>query len=399
MGTRAARWARTLGLNAMIAILLLALVEGGSSLIIFGWRLFRPASSGEILAEALHSRYDPELGWVSLPDVEVLDLYGPGKHLRTNSRGFRKGEDIDPEEPVGRARVICSGDSFTLGYGVSNENAWCELLERLDARLQTVNMGQGGYGVDQAYLWFRRDAADLEHSVHLFAFVTEDFRRAAEPDLTGYSKPWLTVSSGELEVRNVPVPDRSPLAGTRREETRSTIRGLRVIELGRLAWGKLRPGSPDADTRPPETPEGSREVLQPAFERDEVARVFPVLLDSLVAINRRKGSLLALIHLPQEHELSEPELDQDYVYWRERLRAESAARDIPYLDLISDLRELPAHRITAMFIQKDISNLIGSALHYTEEGNALIAAEVHARLSEHPEFRAKLEPRSSPNDP
>jgi hypothetical protein len=339
-----------------------------------------------VLAESLHSRYDPELGWVSVPNLEIRDLYGPGKHLQTNSRGFRKAEDIGPEEPIDRARVICSGDSFTLGYGVSNDDAWCELLEQLDVNLQSVNMGQGGYGVDQAYLWFRREAGDLAHSAHVFAFVTEDFRRMASSDLTGYAKPRLTVTSEGLELLNVPIPESSSLAGARREHVRSTVRRLRVIELGRLALGKLGFGAPAAQESSPE-----------ASSAEAAARVFHVLLDSLVATNRRKGSSLLLVHLPQEYELSAPEPNADYMFWQERLKAESAARGIPYIDLVSELRELPSHRVTAMFIQKTIRNLYGSAGHYTEDGNARVAAHVHARLNELPELRARLDSLNSAN--
>jgi hypothetical protein len=320
------------------------------------------------------------LGWVSVPNLEIRNLYGPGKHLQTNSQGFRKTEEIGPEEPSGKARVICSGDSFTLGYGVSNGHTWCDLLEQLDVHLQSVNMGQGGYGVDQAYLWFRRDAADLAHSVHVLAFVTEDFRRMAASDLTGYAKPKLIVTPKGLELRNVPVPESSSLAGARREDVRNRIRQLRVIELGRLALRKL---GFDASVGQ----DSSREGLS----AEATAGVFHVLLDSLVAVNQQKESSLILVHLPQEHELLAPEPPVEYVFWQERLSAEATARGIIYIDLVSELRELPGHRIRAMFIQKTIGNLYGSAGHYTEEGNARVAAHIHARLNKLPALSAKRE--------
>lgn len=104
--------------------------------------------------------------------------------------------------------MICSGDSFTLGYGVRDDETWCHQLMQLDDRLETVNMGQGGYGFDQAYLWFRRDGVRLAHHVQVFAFISDDFRRMERVEFIGYAKPVLRVVGDSLRVDNVPVPRR-----------------------------------------------------------------------------------------------------------------------------------------------------------------------------------------------
>src|SRR5207237_1214574 len=126
---------------------------------------YRPTSFNE----QMHTTYDAELGWAHRRSVSVPDLYGSGVFLKTNSQGFRGDHEIAAEEPKDRVRVICSGDSFTLGYGVDDDHAWCAQLMAMDSRLETVNMGQGGYGVDQAYLWYVRDGRALEHTVQIFA--------------------------------------------------------------------------------------------------------------------------------------------------------------------------------------------------------------------------------------
>jgi len=113
-----------------------------------------------LTAERLHTRYDAELGWISIPNVSLPDLYGPGIGLTTNADGFRGPLPVEDRDP-GTSRVICSGDSFTLGYGVGDLDTWCHQLAALDPGLRTVNMGQGGYGVDQAYLWYKRDGRTL----------------------------------------------------------------------------------------------------------------------------------------------------------------------------------------------------------------------------------------------
>ena len=159
-----------------VPLLLLVVLEGGSSLLLLVADLYRTPPQ---LTERPHTQYDTLLGWVNRPDFYDHDLYAPGVYLRTNSQGFRNDHAITPRVPPGRARAICSGDSFTLGYGVDNDHTWCALLEHRIHGLETVNMGQGGYGADQAYLWYKRDAEHLDHHVQIFAVILEDFRRAA----------------------------------------------------------------------------------------------------------------------------------------------------------------------------------------------------------------------------
>jgi hypothetical protein len=61
-------------------------------------------------------------------------------------------------------------------------------------------MGQGGYGVDQAYLWYKRDGTKIEHNIQLFAFIESDFDRMRSAAFLGYSKPRLTVTGGQLSI-------------------------------------------------------------------------------------------------------------------------------------------------------------------------------------------------------
>lgn len=149
-------------------------------------------------AERLNTEYDPDLGWISKKSFAAQDMYGPGVALHTNARGFRGQDAVADSVATGKRRVVCSGDSFTLGHGVADEETWCSVLGS-DA-LETVNMGQLGYGIDQAYLWYMRDARTLDHHVHLLAFVTDDFRRMALDRFLGYAKPLLSPQGDSLGV-------------------------------------------------------------------------------------------------------------------------------------------------------------------------------------------------------
>ena len=118
------RVARFIAANLAILVLLLALLEGVASLALLG----RDLSSTRLPAERRHTRNDPELGWVNRANLAVPNMYGPGIALHTNAQGFRNVRNFAPAVPAGAMRAICSGDSFTLGYGVADKDTWCARL-------------------------------------------------------------------------------------------------------------------------------------------------------------------------------------------------------------------------------------------------------------------------------
>jgi len=136
---------RVIAINIVILSMILVVIEGLAS-----YALLARDIMTHPVAERRHTKYDPDLGWVNEPSVHIPNMYGQGVYLKTNSQGFRSNHDFDTVVPNGKYRIICSGDSFTLGYGVDNDHTWRQVLTSLDPRLETVNMGQGGYGVDQA---------------------------------------------------------------------------------------------------------------------------------------------------------------------------------------------------------------------------------------------------------
>jgi hypothetical protein len=191
--------------NIAVFLLLAVLIEGASSLLLFAGRALRVRP----IAERRHTIYDPELGWVNEANRRIPNMYGPGIYLTTNSQGFRGDRDFGEAVPLGKHRIICSGDSVTFGYGVDDDHTWCQLLTAMDSRLETVNMAQGGYGVDQAYLWYKRDGGRLRHDILILAPIKDDFLRMQFNSFRGYGKPLLVLKDGALQVSNVPVPRRA----------------------------------------------------------------------------------------------------------------------------------------------------------------------------------------------
>jgi hypothetical protein len=302
-------------------------------------------------------------------------MYGPGIYFKTNAQGFRNNEDFEVEAPNDKLRVICSGDSFTLGYGVDNDHTWCQLLASMDDRLQTVNMGQGGYGVGQAYLWFKRDGASLEHNIHLFAFVTSDFKRMRRDTFEGYGKPLIKLQDNSLIIDNIPVPTRAyyvPWVTSNRE----IIDELRSVQLLRQVFFQH-----NADVEEGGASTDEEQGAPPEF-------VAAKILEDLQRINTSKNSILILVYLPVNGDYYPDEKTDS---WREYVRLASERTGTLFVDPVDEFRKLPSDEVQAMFISGDDIDFPGAAGHYTVKGNKFVAEVLHDKLVSFPEVSAKFD--------
>lgn len=195
------RMVRWLGVSLILVSTALLLGEGFCSFGIF----LKPLISDAVFGPASFIKPDPLLGWTNRPNVRIKNAFNNGSLVTTNSHGFRGDREIDPKVPAGKIRILCSGDSFTFGSEVGDRQTWCSQLETLDEKLETVNLGEPNYGVDQAFLKYRSVADDLAHHIHLFAFITEDFDRMLADHSNLTPRPMLGIRNDALIVRNYPV--------------------------------------------------------------------------------------------------------------------------------------------------------------------------------------------------
>ena len=338
--------------NVILVLVFAALIEGGVSLFLFTWDAF----TNRGMAERLHTQYDPELGWVNLPNVHISDMYGAGRQLTTNSRGFRGRSDVADEVQTGKRRVVCVGDSFTLGYGVDDLDTWCHLLGTLDPELETVNMGQGGYGADQAYLWYKRDTKDVDHHLTVLAFITEGFRRMQEKSIAGYGKPILKLENDKLEVDNVPVPESAFFAPWLTQNI-DVIRSLRSVEFLNRIRNRL----------------GSTDSQELQMDRDSETRaILRELLVDLEKTSTERGSELILVYLPTPRDY-EP---NKWRAWADSIEEVASELDIPFINLIEPIRGLDREEMTSLFIQDGVIDFPGAHGHLNEKGNRYAAETI-----------------------
>ncbi len=92
-------------------------------------------------------------GFIRCPEYDI--------EIRTNGGGLRE----DHETETGR--ILCLGDSFTVGFGVTREDAFA-------ARLGALNAGVAGTGTAQQLAWFTLDGWRYRPAVVLVAPVVND---------------------------------------------------------------------------------------------------------------------------------------------------------------------------------------------------------------------------------
>jgi hypothetical protein len=206
--------------------------------------------------------FDAELGWTVRPNGR-LPLY------RANSQGIRADADYAPEPPPGIVRIAAFGDSFVHGTEVANEDAWPARLAALRPDLEVLNFGVGGYGVDQAYLRWRRDGRPFSPHVVLIGFMTEDVHRSvnrfrpfqAPHHLEPRAKPRFALRGDELVLLPNPLPDLAAYRQLLDDEPRvierigdgdafyealwrrdplSALPSARLLRFARVAWAPER---------------------------------------------------------------------------------------------------------------------------------------------------------------
>jgi hypothetical protein len=352
MSRRVSTVVRLAAINVLVLAALLVVIEGAVS-----WLLVvRDVVVLPWVAEP-YTRYDPDLGWVNKPNVKLQNMFGTGAWVQTNGQAFRNTSEIAPAVAPGRYRVICSGDSFTFGDGVDNDHTWCQQLAARDPRIEPVNLGEGGYGADQAYLRFLRDAKDLQYQVHVFAFISNDFVRMEEPVFLGFGKPVLAVEQGELVARNVPVPS----LASKYPWLIAIPRALNDTRTGSL-FARLMKKIGRTDNA----------AHEPQAQRDERTRaIIRMMFANLKRMSEARGSRLVLLYQPVIYELDTARPNP----WTTFLEQTARELRISFVNVLDDMRS--RNDAEDLFLSEGTAGG-----HYSNAGHALVADMLYKRLSD-----------------
>lgn len=261
------------------------------------------------------THYDPQLGWALTPNIKNPDYFGKGIAVTINSQGFRAKHDY---ATAGR-RIVMVGDSFTFGHGVADHETFPAALETA-GRIETVNAGVMGYGIDQAYINYLRIEPALEHQVVLFGIITDDFRRLlTDRSGDGTFKPQLAWRGGKIATVGVPV--RRPVPEGRLVHPEARL----VYALDYFALTRLVPFQRSKDD--------FSDLDRPNESGELAEKIFLDLNDKI----RSKGRRMGIVWFPSLYELTVVPNRELLNLHMSRLKKVAAENGIALIDLTGAL--------------------------------------------------------------
>lgn len=249
------------------------------------------------------ARYDPLLGWTSLPGYR-----GDGKYpfrLTINNQGLRGQQDYSPSPAEGITRIAMFGDSCVWGAEVDDDQTVPAYLERWLKKTEVLNFGEASYGLGQMMLRLEKEGFQFHPQQVVFVVMLPSDLARDRVSLYDHAKPVFDVQASDLVIRNVPVP----VATGQQWLFRHSFLAARLLG------------------RPPQT-------LDKPARLDETLEVSRLILRRVKADCDKQGVPLTVVTIGVAPLLAEartnPALAEMVVQMRQRL----AAQNLDLLDLI-----------------------------------------------------------------
>ncbi len=339
-------------INVLLALLVsvfiaLGVFEGGLRLIGMG-----PAKT--------INDFDEALGWSKRPGA-VLNRSTKEYDvtLEINDLGLREDPMTSAAKPEGTYRVLCLGDSFTLGYTVERRDLFVEQLEmkwQAEGRsVDVLNAGTEGYSTDQEVVWLLENGDAFQPDLVLLFPYDNDLYWNGQKDYFGKQKPRFD-QAGRLDHQG---PFTAPAE-------KGFFESLAIGRLAQLFGG----AAPQGHTYRPEG--GSRELLSEfssvvlpptGFLTDAVLRTE----GALIALKQKcdeLGARLVVAPIPS-HAALEPAFGETFA--TERLGLESLDSfhpDGPILTMLELCSRNDIEALDARQALKDAIESTGESMHY-----------------------------------
>ncbi len=161
--------------------------------------------------------HDPYLGWKIANSAKH-----PNGLYFSNSIGIRSNKEFTLKKDLDVVRIAAFGDSYIFGDDVKYEETMVNHLQEILSKknkVEIMNFGVGGYGIDQAYLRWKLDAKKYEPDIVLIGFQAENCRRNLyimrkiydRKSGLPFFKPRFLLENSSLKLVNYPVPDYNEL--------------------------------------------------------------------------------------------------------------------------------------------------------------------------------------------
>lgn len=204
--------------------------------------------------------YDDTLGWALRPDSEESSEATGQEVVYTINSAGQRDDEVTLEKPAGTFRIVFLGDSRTFGYGVPIDRHFTRLIEGYFNKVEAINLGVSGYGVDQELLALRTRGLQYQPDLVLAYVAHFGDHRHIHRERFGKAKPIFELAGDSVVVANVPVPDRfagldfahrvdlalTDLSPLYRDASKAAIHAIKAV-LGRTPPALAAPTTP-ADT-------------------------------------------------------------------------------------------------------------------------------------------------------
>jgi hypothetical protein len=185
---------------ALIIIILGVLSLEGIARFFWSYKTLKPVVPPTI------GQFDEKLGWSLKPlSHGTSNRTGYEIEYRINSKGLR-GPEVSYAKPEGRFRIVLLGDSRTFGFGVPIEKHFSTLLQGYFKDVEVINMGVGGFGVDQELLYLQLEGVRYQPEIVLAYVAHYGNHRHMHTERFGKKKPRFVLDDGNLALINSPIP-------------------------------------------------------------------------------------------------------------------------------------------------------------------------------------------------
>lgn len=339
-------------INVLLALLVSLLIALG----VFegGLRLLRMGPPKTI------NEFDEALGWSKRPGAVLNRATNEyDVTLEINDLGLREDAMSSAAKPKDTFRVLCLGDSFTLGYTVERRDLFVDQLEmKWEAegrKVDVVNAGTEGYSTDQEVVWLLENGDAYQPDLVLLFPYDNDFYWNGQKDYFGKQKPRFD-QAGRLDHQG---PFTAPAE-------KGFFESLAIWHLAQLLGG----AAPQGHTYRPEG--GSRELLSefssillppPGFLTDAVLRTE----GALIALKQKcdeLGARLVVAPIPS-HAVLEPAFGETFA--TTRLGLESLDNFHPEGPILTMLELCSRNDIDALDARQALKAAIestGESMHY-----------------------------------
>jgi hypothetical protein len=314
-------------------------------------------------------QYDPMLGWSPKPNSHSANgLYD------YNSQGLRSAPQEYPLTPAtDTLRIALFGDSFTHGSDVPYQESWAYYLQqnltKQGRKVEVLNFGVDGYGMDQAYLRWQNLGVNFAPQLVIFGLQMENSNRNVnllrplyrQSSGIPFSKPRFILQNNQLTLINQPpVPPEQVVSLMQNFSTWSLARNeyfFNPTDYENHVWlnSKLIALTFDVVSTQNEEANDSYQFNQ------EPTQITLAILQAFHADVTAHGGRFMLVHLPRDRHLT------DLV----------EGRPLPYQTLLDRLAQehtliRPEQGQLERLAQISIRDLFITS-HYSAKGNQFVA--------------------------